>query len=716
MENIEVKSAKSILKELLGKNIKVQLDANAENIEVTGNVDSLTQDNILDIRGYKEEIIEFLKTRVKFKNQSFQSIQEAPKSENYPLSNAQLRLWILCQYREASVAYNMPMHIYLNGNYEIDSFKKAIHAVIERHEILRTIFKKDAQEKVCQWILTPEQLNFKIDYQDYRNADDSDAAVASYVLGDAYQPFDLEKGPLFRASFLQVSDDEYIFYFNMHHIIGDGWSMEVLTNDVMHYYESFVSGKDANMTPLRIQYKDYTIWQIDQLKSNGYEAHKNYWESKLSGKIPTLDLPSTKIRPSLKTYNGHSLSTYISVADTQSLRKFIDAEGGSLFFGLLGICNVLFYKYLSQKDITIGTIIAGRDHIDLENQIGFYVNTLALRTQMIPEETFTTFYNRIKDELAVAFNHQVYPFDHLVENINSKGDTSRSAIFDIMLVLQNIAKVKKDLSIEEENKIWDSGKCISKFDLNITFKEEGEYLSFDVEYNTDVYEQEMIIQLMKHFKQLLHTMMLNPVKPIEKVELLSDVEKKELIHSLNDTEVTLSTQETIIDLFQKQVALHSEKIAIDAEKKYSYLQLDQLSNQIADCLQTTYNIGPTDVVALKMERNAWIIPCILAIIKTGATYVPIDTLSIPEREQFILNDAGAKLLITTSKNAVSTEVYKGTQFVIDVDFDATLFKSTPINNIQTGSDPVYIIYTSGSTGTPKGTIIQHHALLNYIAW
>ncbi len=717
MENIEVKSAKSILKELLGKNIKVQLDANAENIEVTGNVDSLTQDNILDIRGYKEEIIEFLKTRVKFKNQSFQTIKEAPKSENYPLSNAQLRLWILCQYREASVAYNMPMHIYLNGNYDIDSFKKAIHAAIERHEILRTIFKKDAQEKVCQWILTPTQLNFKIDYQDYRNSDNSDAEVESYVLGDAYQPFDLEKGPLFRASLLQLSDDEYIFYFNMHHIISDGWSMEVLTNDVMRYYESFVSGKDANMTPLRIQYKDYTIWQIDQLTSNGYEEHKNYWESKLSGKIPTLDLPSTKIRPRLKTYNGHSLSTYISVEDTQSLRKFIDAEGGSLFFGLLSICNVLFYKYLSQKDITIGTIIAGRDHIDLEDQIGFYVNTLALRTQMIPEESFTAFYNRLKDELAIAFNHQVYPFDHLVENINSKGDTSRSAIFDIMLVLQNIGEVKQDLSVEEKDKIWDRGACISKFDMNITFKEEGEYLSFDVEYNTDVYEQEMVIQLMKHFKQLLHTMISNPVKPIEVVELLSEVEKKELIHSLNDTEVELSTQETIIDLFQKQVALHPEKIAIDADtKKYSYLQLDQLSNQIADCLLTTYNIGPTDIVALKMERNEWILPCILAIIKTGAAYLPIDTLSIPEREQFILNDAGAKLLITTSENSVNTEVYKGTQLIIDVNFDATVFNSTSINNIQTGNDPVYIIYTSGSTGNPKGTIIQHHALLNYISW
>ncbi|QHI35399.1 Surfactin synthase subunit 1 [Kordia antarctica] len=717
MENIKVKSAKSILKELITKNIKVQLDEKAGNIEVTGNVNSLTQDNILDIKGYKEEIIELLKTRVKFKNQSFQTIKEAPKGESYPLSNAQLRLWILSQYREASVAYNMPMHIYLNGSYEIDSFKKAIHAVIERHEILRTVFRKNDKEKVCQWILSAEQLNFKIDYQDYRTSENSDGEVEKYVLGDAYIPFDLEKGPLFRASLLQLSEDEYIFYFNLHHIISDGWSMEVLTGDVMNYYESFVLGKTPEITPLRIQYKDYTIWQLDQLTSNGYQEHKEYWESKLYGKIPTIDLPSTKIRPRVKTYKGHSLSTFIAADDIRNLRKFIDAEGGSLFFSLLGICNVLFYKYLSEKDITIGTIIAGRDHIDLEDQIGFYVNTLALRTQMDSNESFVAFYNRLKDDLAIAFNHQVYPFDHLVENINSNGDTSRSAIFDIMLILQNIGEGKRDVSVVDEHIISDRGACIAKFDLNITFKEEGEYLSFDVEYNTDVYEKEMVMQIMRHFKQLLHTVVSNPEKPIEAVELLSAVEKKELIQTLNDTEVTLSKQETILDLFQNQVVKSSEKIAIvSEEQKYTYVQLDQLSNQIADCLIKNYNIGSGDIVAIKMERNKWILPCILAIVKTGAAYLPIDTLSIPEREQFILDDANAKLLITTSNNVLDAAIYKGTQFVVDADFDPTAYASKPVNNIQSENDPVYIIYTSGSTGNPKGTLIQHHALLNYITW
>ena len=278
------------------------------------------------------------------KRSVYVEIAKVKESEHYSISDGQRRLWVLSQFEAGSTAYNMPSHIELDGAYDIDSFRKAIEATIDRHEILRTVFKVDAEGEVGQWILSKDELGFEIDYIDYREASDKEESVRLYIEEDSYKPFDLEKGPLLRASLLHVSEDRYVFYFNMHHIISDGWSMEVLTKDVFSYYESFKEGTEVDLPELRIQYKDYVAWQQSQLTQDSFQAHRDYWAANLSGELPLLNLPSRKMRPKVITHAGHSLGTYISTETTKGLKTFSHEQGGSLFRGLLSSWNVLFNR------------------------------------------------------------------------------------------------------------------------------------------------------------------------------------------------------------------------------------------------------------------------------------------------------------------------------------------------------------------------------------
>ena len=344
------------------------------------------------------------------KNEEFIEIKKVAQQESYAISDAQRRLWVLAQFEGGSVAYNMPGSIRLNQNIHIEYFKRAVESTLERHEILRTVFKEDAAGEIRQWILTKEDLGFKIDYKDLRKEKNKEEKVKNYIGEDSYKPFDLEKGPLLRAALLQLEDEAYVFYYNMHHIISDGWSMEVLSKDVFAYYEAYRENREPGLKELAIQYKDYSVWQLAQVEEESFKTHKAYWLNELRGELPVLDLPSTKQRPRIKTNNGKTLGTYLNKDTSTKLKEYSQDNGGSLFMSLLAAWNVLMYRYTSQRDIIIGTPIAGREHVDLEDQIGFYVNTLALRNEINPEESFDELFSRIKQNTLSAYSHQMYPF------------------------------------------------------------------------------------------------------------------------------------------------------------------------------------------------------------------------------------------------------------------------------------------------------------------
>lgn len=621
----------------------------------------------------------------------------------YAISDAQRRLWVLSQFGQGSIAYNMPSVIPLNGDYDTDCFKSAIKSTIERHEILRTIFKTDDKGEVKQVILTPEELNFEIGYKDFREEVNKDRLVKSFMDEESVIPFDLEKGPLLRATLLQVENEEYFFFYNMHHIISDGWSMEVLAKDVLAYYQAHIKNIPPKLETLRIQYKDYAAWQLAQIEEEAFSGHKSFWQNQFSGSLAVIDLPSNKKRPRIKTSNGRALSTYLDSETTKGLKKYTQDNGGSLFMGLLAAWNVLVYRYTSQTDIIFGTPSAGREHVDLKDQIGFYVNTLALRNEVKPKETFSEFYERVKVNTLNSYDHQMYPFDRLVEELNLLRDTSRSAIFDVMLILQNVGEKMEgiELSSEEVNRIYDQGMRSSKFDMSITFQEIGNFLEFQITYNPDVYEATMVEGLIKHYKQLVRSILANPEEKIVEINYLSQSEEQQLLEVCNQTEVQYPKQTSIVDLFEEQVAKTPNNIALVFQgKELTYSELNEQSNQLAQYLHQCYDIQPNELVGIKQGRSEWMIISLLAVLKSGGAYVPIDPEFPENRIQYIKKDTNYKVCL----DEVELDIFKNNQ---------QNYSPKTIDIYRDPKNLAYVIYTSGSTGNPKGVMVNSESIIDY---
>ncbi|MEM6684911.1 MAG: amino acid adenylation domain-containing protein, partial [Bacteroidota bacterium] len=688
------------LQKLSNNNIYVDLKE-GDKLKLYFENERIDQTLLLEIKEKKFALIEYLKEYgVSNVEAHDKFIEKVAESEHYGLSAAQKQLWILSQMEDGSQAYNIPSDVTLIGDYDILLLEKAIHAVIERHEILRTVFKKDAQGDIRQWILNAEDTNFSVTYHDMRHKVQPQLEIRKRIQEDSYVKFDLENGPLFRVAIFQASHDTYTIYYNMHHIISDGWSMNILSQDIMTYYEAFKNGETPTIAPLHIQYKDYAAWQISKMKETAFETHKSYWLDKLSGEQTPIDLPFQKQRPQLKTYNGDTLETFLSLDQSNGLKAFLKEENGSLFSGVLALWNVLFYKYTGLHDITIGTTVAGRDHADVTNQIGCYVNTLALRNTIKPSEDFYSFYKNIAKETLTAFNHQAYPFDQLINDLQITRNVSRNPLYDVMLVVQNAGEeAKETMMMHAPNfteKIIHHQNTKAKFDIQITFKEVGSYLSFFLTYNTDLYEESYMRTLIKHFKKLVSEVISQPKTAIGKLSFLSVQEQKQLVDDFNpNLTIEYPSKETIVSLFEKQVAERQEEIAVVfKDKKLSYSALNAAANQLANYINEQHTIQPQDLISVELPRSEWLIVSVLAVLKLGAAYVPIDPAYPQERINYIRKDSKCKLNI----DQVLINAFRLVQKRYSVE--------KPTNTLQP-NHLAYVIYTSGTTGNPKGVLIEH---------
>lgn len=698
-----------LLKQLSEKEILLEeVNGELKLFSKTGTVDSETLELI---RENKERIIAQLR---KGNASASKEIPLIPIQESYPLSSAQNSLWITSQFEGASVAYNVSYQLPIQQRLDVASFKKAMHAVIDRHEILKTVFRKNEQGEVRQWILDQSEFDFAIQYIDYRAVANNTEAVEKFIQEDATKEFNLEKGPLFRVSLLQLTDSSYVFYYNMHHIISDGWSLEVLGRDAMTFYEAFAKGEMPNIRPLRIQYKDYAVWQTNLVTSDTFSTHKEFWMNQLSGELPFLDLPGKNITSNRKTYNGRLLETMIGEEETSVLKQFVAENGGSLFMVVLAALKVLLYRYTDQKDIIIGTPIAGRDHEDFGDQIGFYLNTLALRDIINPTENFMSFYNRLKENMLEAYAHQDYPFYSIVPNLKLKYDQSRSPVFDISVTFHNLSEDmhRANGEISKIDETVDYGFEYVKQDIEFHFQPLEDTINFNVVYNTDRYDKQLMVEFMQHYKQLIKSLFKQTDTPLQQVSYISKEERHELLHVFN-TEKIMSSEETLVSLFAKQVSKTPESTAVFFNNtSITYKELDEVSNQLAQCFINEHNIKPNDLVAVKLDRSEQFIITILAILKAGAAYIPIDVNYPQDRKEFILNDASVKLLVTDSSYMFDLDYFEGNLFAIDIDFETTKYDKTQPNIDVKPTDLAYIIYTSGSTGTPKGVMIQHKGIVN----
>ncbi len=633
-----------------------------------------------------------------------------PKTEGlsyYPLSSSQKRLWILSQFDEVNVAYNMPIALEFKGELNYESLVNAFNNLIKRHEILRTVFKENEKGEVSQYVLPFENVNFKITYKGLEEIRNEKIAVLDQIKEDFDTNFNLESGPLLKASIYQVEKDKWIFSYVMHHIISDGWSMDVLIDELLKGYNDYNKyGESTIKEELEIQYKDYAVWQQSQLKENKLEAQKDFWTKQFEGEIPVLQLPEDKLRPEVQTYNGKLIKTRISAAIVNKLKHQANEEGVTLFISLLTVVKVLLHRYTNAEDIIIGSPIANREHADLENQIGFYLNTLALRTQFKSTYTFKELLQKVKQNTLEAFKHQTYPFDELINDLNIRKDMSRSALFDVMVVLQNATSNNLIQNKEYEvdglhiSNSYELDYEISKFDLSFNFVEIDDEIEVEIEYNNDIYYNETAQRMLKHLKQVLISVIDDSNLPIEKIDILSQEEKKSL-ENFGSTKKREATETSVIKEFEKTVSKYPERTAFLFEDKiFTYEKLNRRANQLAHYLKENYTVGADVLIGIELERSEWIPISMLAILKTGSAYLPIDVQLPQERIDFMKSDSNCSCIIDKSELLKFEE------------------KKETLNNnnleIKTSkSDLAYLIYTSGSTGTPKGVMIENESMLDY---
>ncbi|SDM68831.1 amino acid adenylation domain-containing protein, partial [Pedobacter steynii] len=609
------------------------------------------------------------------------------------------------------------------GALNIGALERSFLTLIERHEILRTVFKESEEtEEVRQFILPFESVDFKIDYQDFRAVTDRDKVVKERVTAEFRRPFDLSRYPLLRAGLYQLTDHQWVFSYVVQHIISDGWSMGVLIRELLSLYNAYVAGAAMPLAPLRIQYKDYAAWQQSELSGDQLHIHKNYWMDQFSGQLPVLDLPVKGLRPPVKTYNGGLIFKKIDTKLTEGLRLLCQEEGGTLFMGLIAAVNVLLYHYAGQEDIIVGSPIAGREHADLEGQIGFYVNTLALRNRFSGKDSYLEVFRGVKGVTLDAYDHQVYPFDKLVEELNLKRDMSRNPLFDVLVDFhslktdvtvtpQGLAELKVRNYMAEES-------LASKFDLTFYFNDLDGGLGLSLEYNSDLFDRSVVEALSTHFENLLTAVLSSAGLPVAELDILTAAEKERQLIDFNIPQGPDLSYRPLLGIFAEQVKKNPEGIALSMSgRSVTYQELDVLSDQLAFYLHQTYDIKANELVGIELERTEWMVIAILGILKSGAAYVPIDPAYPKLRKGFLSTDTGIRVLITQTDHIFDLDYFSGPVFAIDVQLaglNAVIPES--FKAVAGSSDLAYVIYTSGSTGIPKGCAISHGSLSNYIQW
>jgi natural product biosynthesis luciferase-like monooxygenase protein/amino acid adenylation domain-containing protein len=468
-------------------------------------------------------------------------IPKAPEMDGYPLSSSQRRSWILSQFEEANAAYNMPGVYIFEGYLDAEAFEYAFDSIISRHEALRTVFREDGQGEIRQYVKTPEESGIKLVWEDARDRPDAERLEMEHVRVDIVQPFDLAKGPIIRGRVCRIRDDKWVFTYVTHHIISDGWSLGVLFRELVQFYDEYTNGRESSLQPLRLQFKDYSAWQQAQLQGEGMKAHREYWMKQFEGELPVIELKGDRPRPVVKTYNGGCVVRMIPEKLVNALIARNKEQGGTLFMSLLTVLKALLYRYTHQEDIIIGFPIAGRQHAELDNQIGFYVNSLPLRTRFSGNDNYKQLFERIKQVTVGAYEHQVFPFDEIVDSLNLRRDVSRNALFDIMVIIQ---KNEDENYRESAQKLGDlqasatpaGENPAATFDVLLNFTEVGDVLRLRTEYNTDIFDESTIARFTDHYIQMLEALLKNPDQQISKIQFLTPAEKNQLVAGFNGLE------------------------------------------------------------------------------------------------------------------------------------------------------------------------------------
>ncbi len=635
-------------------------------------------------------ILELAQFIANSKESKYTAIHAIEEKEFYPVSSAQRRIFIVNQFKNTGIGYNMPGVFKIKGEIDKEKLTNAFRALIKRHESLRTSFEMVNGEVV-------QKIHPEVDFE-ITNLDGDDNEILA-IVKDFIQPFDLTKAPLLRVSLINSKDENYLI-FDMHHIIADGTSMGILINDFIMLYT------EAELPELRIQYKDFAKWQDKFFESDAMLEQENYWLEKFSDEIPVLNMSTDYPRPSVMEFAGGRVNFAIGKDLIDQLKTLSKEYGATLFMTLLAAYNVLLSKYSNQEDIIVGTPIAGRPHVDLEKIIGMFVNTLPLRNQLSKERTFVEFLQDVKENALRAYENQDYQFEMLVDKLDLKRDMSRNPLFDVIFVLQNMDQLKsneKELALQIEP--YEFEKQAAKFDLTLGGFEASDGFGFYLEYRNKLFSIDTIKAMSKHFVNILSTIAEKPETKIFEIEMISQEEKQHFLFDLYANTVHSSDQKTIVQIFEEQVIKTPGRIALTFEgQTMTYKKLNEKANQLARLLRQK-GVTREQIVGIMVERSMEMVVGIIAIIKAGGAYLPIEPNFPKDRIEYMLENSQTEILMT-EKDVMAEITFKGE--MIDIK-DKALYNQDGSNLelINQPNDLLYVIYTSGSTGKPKGVMIEH---------
>jgi amino acid adenylation domain-containing protein len=632
------------------------------------------------------------------------------KDTELPLSFAQQRLWFLDQLQPNSALYNIPMVLHFRGNLNQKALEQSLQEICDRHEVLRTNFVTiDGQP--TQVIQTTRETISVVDLQDLPIHEQAEK-TQQLKQKQATQPFDLAKESLIRITLVVLSETEHLLLVCMHHIISDGWSIEVLIHELTSLYNAYTQNQPANLAPLPIQYADFAVWQKQWLQGDVLQSQLNYWQNQLTAAPPLLSLPTDHPRPAVQSFVGTQQEFSLSPKLSQALTELSHQQGVTLFMTLLAAFDALLYRYTGSGDILVGTPIANRNRSEIEGLIGFFVNTLVMRTDLSDNPSFSQLLTRVREVTMDAYAHQDLPFEMLVEALQPERDLSHTPLFQVAFVLQNTPKSEIAMTgltvtdLPPEN-------TTAKFDLTLAMVNTDDGLKGVWEYNTDLFESSTIERLSGHFLNLLEGIVANPQARISQLPLLTESETNQLLIEWNNTQVDYPEYKCIHQLFEEQVKRTPDAVAVVcSQQQLTYNELNCRANQLAHYLRKL-GVKADTLVGISLERSLDMIVGLLGILKAGGAYLPLDPDYPSERLQFAIADAQLSLLLTQEGLIDKLPEHQARLILLDR-FTEEINQNSQDNltGVVTANNLANLIYTSGSTGKPKGVMVEHRGLFN----
>lgn len=633
------------------------------------------------------------------------SLRPAPAAEWHPLAAGQRGLWLLDQIGAAHAAYTEPLVFGLDGPLDTDALGRAVRSVVSRHESLRTAIEQ-VDGVALQRVRPVAELDWR--HEVITDAAAVERRLSAFVALD----FDLARGRLLRGLLIERSAEEHVFALALHHVATDGWSLTVLVDELSTAYNACLAGEEPPPVPA-IQFKDYAHWQQQRLDDGHLAEARDYWTRTLAG-VETLDQPTDRPHPTTRSYRGRTIRSTLPPDSLAALRALGRAEHCTLYAVLCAVSRVLFHRYAGQRDFALGTSALGRPVPELEGQLGYYVNSMALRGEIAPGMTFRGVLQATHTTLLEAMRHAEYPFELVVADLGASTTADRHPLFDVMVMLDpgwGDPGVAMD-GVRMQRR--DPPNTHSKMDLTLFFKETDAGLLVTAEYSTDVFDADRIERLIEHIDTLGRAAAADPGAEVGALALLPGHERDRVLVGFNDTDTDYRLDTPVHELFERQARRVPERTAtVDEQGSLSFAELDARADSLAWVLRDDHDVRPGGIVALLMDRGVHTVVAILAVLKAGGAYLPMNPNDPPDRIEAVLRDSGGRVLLTDDVSAAA--IVAGECAVLDVSAVRPPRPEAP-PPLAGPDDPAYCIYTSGSTGVPNGVLIEHRSLVNRLCW